>query len=156
MSANQLKVVRTFDMVLLAMLVVQYLFGMSVNISNPPSLPAFRVVDSGALTAALKAAGGVAPEHAVLGFCIWVIALVNVVLSLRTGIRRVQVLGCLAFLAVTLAGIGGTVFITSGFNNDTGTKVMAGNFLFSYSFAFSELYFLKGAAGSKRAISAPQ
>ncbi len=153
MSAKPLKGVRISNMVLLALLVVQYFFGMLVNFSDPPSLAAFRVIDSSALTAALKAAGGLAPEHAVLGFVIWVVALLNVVLSLRTGVRRVQVFGCLALLAVTLAGIGGTLFITSGFNNATGTKVMAGNFLFSYSFAFFELYSLKGAAVSQQAIT---
>ncbi len=153
MSANQLKVVRISDMVLLALLVVQYFFGMLVNFSDPPSLAAFRVGDSNALIIALRAAGGLAPEHAVLGLVIWVIALVNLVLCLRTGIRSVQVLGCLAFLAVSLAGIGGTLFITSGFNNATGTKMMAGNFLFSYTFAFSEQYFLKGATGSKRTMA---
>ncbi len=153
MSVNQLRVLRIFIVVLLALLFVQYDFGMLVNLSNPPSLAAFRVGDSNAFNAALNAAGGLARPHAILGFLIWITALVNAVLALRTRVRAAQALGLLAFLAVTLAGIGGALFISSGFYNDNASKVMAGNFIFSYSFIFLELFFLKGPQGSNPQIS---
>ncbi len=153
MSVNQLRVLRIFIVVLLALLFVQYDLGMLVNLSNPPSLAAFRVGDSNVFNAALNAAGGLARPHALLGFLIWITALVNAVLTLRTRVRAAQVFGLLVLLAVTLAGIGGALFISSGFNNDNASKVMAGNFIFSYSFVFLELFFLKGPRGSETQIS---
>ncbi len=153
MSTNQARVLRIYVMILLALLFVQYEFGMAVNISNPPSLPSFSIGDGNAFNAALNAAGGLAQPHAILGFLIWLIAVVNLVLSLRTRVRGVQVFGLLTFLGITVAGIGGTLFVSSGFNNDTASHAMAANFIFSYSFAFLELYFLKGNAGSAREVS---
>ncbi len=144
MSANRSKVTRIFVIALLALLFVQYEFGMAVNISNPPSLAAFSLSDGNAFNAALNAAGGLAMPHAILGFLIWLVALVILAFSLRSGVRGAQIFGALAFLAITLAGIGGTLFVSSGFNNDTASQGMAAGFAFSYSFAFLELYFLKG------------
>ena len=145
MSTRPHKVLRIFVMVLLALLFVQYDLGILVNIANPPSLPAFAFTDNNAFNAALQAAGGVAVAHGALGFLNWLVALVVLVMSLRTRARSVQVFGVLAFLAVTAAGIGGTLFVASGFNNDDASKAMAGTFILAYSFAFLELYFLKAA-----------
>ncbi len=144
MSASRLKVVRISALVLLALLLIQFEFGMAVNISNPPSLSAFNISNNDAFNAALKAAGGLAEAHAILGFMIWLIALANSVLCLRTGIRSAQVFGILTLLGVTLAGIGGAMFVSSGFNNDSASHSMATNFVLSYSFAFLEFYALKG------------
>ncbi len=144
MLANRLRLLRIFAIVLLILLAVQYEFGMAVNISNPPSLPTFSLSDGDAMNAALTAAGGLAQPHAILGFLIWLIALVNLVLTLRSGVRRVQVFAALTLLGVTLAGITGTLFVASGFNNDGASQGMATNFVLAYSFAFLELYFLKG------------
>ncbi len=148
MTARQLRVLRIFVMVLLALLFVQYDLGILVNIANPPSLPAFPFTDGNAFNAALQAAGGPAVVHATLGFFIWVLALVVLVLSLRTRARSVQLFGVLTFAAVTVAGVGGTMFVASGFNNDDASRAMAGTFILSYSFAFLELYFLRGAPAS--------
>lgn len=145
MSADHFRRVQRSVIVLLPLLFVQYLLGMLVNFANPPSLPAFSLSDSSAFNAALGTVGLLAQTHAVLGFLIWLVGLVNLVLSLRSGVRRVQVFGFLAFLSLTLAGLGGTFFVASGFNNDDYSSMMAGNFLFSYSFLFLELYFLKGS-----------
>ncbi len=146
MSGNQHKVLRIAVMLLLALLFVQYEFGMAVNIANPPSVAAFNVADGNAFNAALNAAGGLAQPHAILGFLVWLVSLVNFVLSLRSRVRGVQVFGSLTFLGITLAGIGGTTFVSSGFANDTASQGMAAAFIFSYSFAFLELYFLRARA----------
>ncbi len=143
MSANQLQVSRIFVILLLVLLAFQYEFGMAVNISNPPSLPAFSLSDGDAMNAALNAAGGLALAHAILGFLIWLIALGNLALSRRSGLRRVQVFAALTLLCVSLAGISGTLFVASGFNNDGYSHGMATNFILAYSFVFLDLYFLK-------------
>lgn len=144
MSVNQLKVLRASLIVLLVLLFVQYEFGMSVNISDPPALPAFSLSNSDAFNVALNTAGGLAQPHAILGFLVWLLALAILVLSLRTGIRSVQIFSALTLLSVTVAGVGGTFFVQSGFTNDRASHTMAAFFILAYSFAFLELYFLRG------------
>src|SRR5258708_22320068 len=107
MSAKQLKRLRTFVIVVLVLLVVQYEFGMAVNISNPPSLPAFSMLDGNAFNQALSSAGFVAEAHSIVGFLIWLLALAVLVMALRSGIRSVQIFGTLILLTVTVAGISG-------------------------------------------------
>ncbi len=143
MSAKQLKRLRTFVIVVLVLLVVQYEFGMAVNISNPPSLPAFSMLDGNAFNQALSSAGFVAEAHSIVGFLIWLLALAVLVMALRSGIRSVQIFGTLILLTVTVAGIGGSIFVASGFQDDHASHAMASNFILAYSFSFLELYFLK-------------
>ncbi len=143
LPSSKLRRLRVLVVVLLALLFVQYEFGMAVNLSNPPSLAAMSVSDGNAVNAALQAAGGLAQPHAILGFVICLVALVNLVLAFRSGARRVQVFGALSFLAVSLAGYGGSAFVLSGFNNDSASHTMATNFLLAFTFAFLELYYLK-------------
>lgn len=152
MSAKALKTLRISVMVLLALLFVQYEFGMAVNIANPPPLAAFSISDNNAFNSALNTAGGLAQPHAVLGFLVWLVSLVILVLSLRTGIRSVQVFAALTLLTITAAGVGGTLFVASGFTSDQASAAMAGTFILAYSFAFLELYFLKGDLGLGRAM----
>ncbi len=149
MSTNQHKMLRILVMVLLAVLFVQYEFGMWVNLANPPSLPAFSLLDNNAMSAALSSAGLAAQIHAILGFAIWLFTVAVCVLSLRSGLRSVQIFGSLLLLSMTLAGVGGTLFVASGFNNDVASQAMAANFILSYSFAFLEFYFLKGNPASR-------
>lgn len=149
MSASQLKRLRVLVMILLALLFVQYAFGLEVSFANPPSLPAFSLSDGNAFNAALNAVGTIAQVHAILGFFVWLVALLNLVLSLRAPIRSVPLFGTLTFVGITLAGVGGTLFVASGFNNDGASRAMAGLFLLSYTFAFLQLYFLRGSPASK-------
>lgn len=153
MSTNQLRRLRLFVMVLLALLFLQYASGIEVSFANPPSLRASSIFDGNAVNAALNAVGTVAQVHAILGFFVWLVAVVNLVLCLRAAIRSVQVFGALSFVAISLAGIGGTLFVASGFNNDGASRAMAGLFLLSYSFAFLQLYFLRGSRGAEPPIS---
>ncbi len=143
MSTNQLNRLRLFVIFLLALLFLQYAFGLEVSFANPPSLSAFSLADGNAFNAALNSVGTVAQVHAILGFFIWLVALLNLVLALRAAVRSVQVFGTLTFVGITLAGIGGTLFVASGFNDDGASRAMAGLFLLSYTFAFLQLYFLK-------------
>ncbi|MGB8215066.1 MAG: hypothetical protein WCE68_16075 [Anaerolineales bacterium] len=142
MPTSRLTTVRSAVIVSLVLLAVQYEFGMTVNIANPPSLSPFSLSFSG-ISIALQKAGGVAPIHACLGAGLVLVALISLVLSLRSGLRSAQVFGSLAFLATWLAAITGLLFTLSGFQNNGDTHGMATNFLLSFIFYFLELYFLR-------------
>jgi hypothetical protein len=144
MVAKRFKGLRVMVMVMLALLGLQYEFGMAVNIANPPSLPAIGL-SSNAVTHALQQAGVIAVIHASLGSGLVVISIISLILSLRSGLRSVQVFGSLAFLTTLLAAITGLLFTLSGFQNDGDSHGMATNFLLAFTFYFLELYFLKPA-----------
>lgn len=148
MPANSLKVLRISVVVLLVLLFFQYEFGIAINIANPSPQPAFSFSDNSAFNTALNTAGGLAQPHAILGFLVWLFSLVNLVLSLRSGIRSIQIFGSLILLSITIAGAGGSFFVQSGFTNDQASHTMAASFILAYSFTFLELYFLKGDPGS--------
>ena len=142
MKTKNLRVLRIMVIVLLALLGLQYEFGMAVNIANPPSLPPIGF-SLNALSGALQQAGVVAVIHASLGVWLVIFSVINLIFCLRSGLRSVQVFGSLAFLATLLAAITGLLFSLSGFQNDGDSHGMATNFLLSFTFYFLELYFLK-------------
>jgi len=144
MKTKNLRVLRIMVIVLLALLGLQYEFGMAVNIANPPSLPPIGF-SLNALSGALQQAGVVAVIHASLGVWLVIFSVINLIFCLRSGLRSVQVFGSLAFLATLLAAITGLLFTLSGFQNDGDSHGMATNFLLSFTFYFLELYFLKPA-----------
>lgn len=137
-------------MIFLVVLAVQYEFGMAVNISNPPSLPAFSLSDNNAFNHALGTVGFLAQAHSILGFLMGLWALVILIMSLRSGMRSVQIFGSLLFLSITVAGVAGSIFVASGFNDSNASHAMATNFILSYTFAFLVLYFLKGIASQEK------
>jgi hypothetical protein len=130
--------------ILLALLGLQYEFGMAVNLATQPSLPAFGFSLNGVLSA-LNQIGVVAVIHASLGSGLVIFSLINLILSLRSSLRSVQVFGSLAFLTILLAAITGLLYTMSGFQNDGDSHGMATNFMLSFTFYFLELYFLKPA-----------
>ena len=128
--------------VMLALLGLQYEFGMAVNLANPPSLPPVGFSMSG-VNNALNQIGVVGLIHASLGSLLVIIALINLILSLRSGLRSIKVFGSLAFLTILLAAVTGLLYTLSGFQNNGDTHGMATNFLLSFTFYFLEMYFLK-------------
>ena len=144
MAAKRYQGLRVMVIVLLALLGLQYEFGMAVNIGNPPSLPPFGL-SLNAVSNALHQAGLVAVLHASLGVWLVIFSVINLIFSLRTGLRSLQIFGSLAFLTTLLAAITGLLFTLSGFQNDGDSHGMATNFLLSFTFYFLELYFLKPA-----------
>ena len=144
MSAKRLQVLKIMVIVILTLLGLQYELGMAVNIGNPPSLPPFGL-SLNAVSNALHQAGLVAVLHASLGVWLVIFSVINIIFSLRSGLRSVQIFGSLAFLATLLAAITGLLFTMSGFQNDGDSHGMATNFLLSFIFYFLELYFLKPA-----------
>jgi hypothetical protein len=144
MSTKRSAVLRIMVIVILALLGLQYEFGIAVNISNPPTLPPIGFSSNG-VSNALQQAGVVAVIHASLGSGLVIFSVINLIFSLRSGLRSVQVFGSLAFLATLLAAATGLLFVLSGFQNNGDTHGMATNFLLSFTFYFLELYFLKPA-----------
>ena len=125
--------------ILLALLGLQYEFGMAVNIANPPNLAPTSL---NGVNNALNQVGVEAVIHASLGTGL----VISLIFSLRSGLRSLQVFGSLAFLTTLLAALTGLLFTMSGFQNDGDSHGMATNFLLSFTFYFLELYFLKPAA----------
>jgi hypothetical protein len=148
LETKRYKGLRIRVMLMLALLAIQYEFGMAVNISDPPHLTPFGFSMT-AFNDALNRAGLPAQLHAGLGILLGIGAIAILISSLRTGIRSVQVFGSLGFLTVLVAGIMGQLFVQSGFQNDNWTHGMASNFILSFIFYFLVLYFLKPVARSQ-------
>lgn len=146
--ATNLKPLRILVIVILVLLVIQYEFGMAVNIANPPSISPFSF-SFPALRSALDAVGPAALFHAGLGGLLLILALVNMVMALMSKVRSAQIFGVLSFLAVLLAAHGGLRFALSGFQDDHASHEMATNFLLSFALFFIELYLRKPASKSQ-------
>ena len=151
MSTNQFRVLRGSIIAMQILLFLQFELGMTVNMSDPPAIPPFafslpQVLD------AINGVGVVARLHAGLGVILLLLAVVILLLSLPSGIRRVQVYGVLAFLTIAVAAGGGLFFVLSGFQDNHSGHAMATNFIVSFALYFLELYALKpGAAASTSA-----
>lgn len=142
MSAQRFKGLRTVVIVLLIALVFQFEAGVTVTLSNPPSLPPF-LFSLSAVLGALGQAGTVAVVHATLGTLLTLTALLNLVMALSSRVRSVQITGSLGFLSMALAATSGLLFTLSGFQNDHYSHGMATNFVLTFGLHFLELYFLK-------------
>lgn len=147
MDSKRLKTVRVMAIVMLAMLAVQYEFGMIVNMSNPQPIAPFPF-SIPAISDALHAVSAVAVLHASWGGLLVLLAIVTLVLSLASRVRPVQIFGSLGLLSILFAATGGVLFVLSGFQYDGASHSMATNFLLAFSFYFLELYFLKPAPGT--------
>jgi hypothetical protein len=139
MATNRLQGLKVMVIIMLILLGLQYEFGMAVNLATQPSLAPFGFSMNGVIHA-LNQIGAVAVIHASLGSALVVISLI---ISLRSGLRSLQVFGSLAFLTILLAAVTGLLYTLSGFQNNGDTHGMATNFLLSFTFYFLELYFLK-------------
>ncbi len=146
MAPRTSRSLRVIVPVLLALLAVQFEFGMTVNLAGPPSLAPLAFSLS-RVSAALSQAGSLAVTHALLGGLLVVLSLVALCISLASGERSLQLFGSLAFMTTVLAAITGLLFVLSGFQNDGDSHGMATNFILAFSFYFVELYFLKPTGG---------
>jgi len=122
------------------LLVLQYEFGMAVNIGQPAQ-PGSHFPERGIQCAPTGRRSGRNPCS--LGSGLVIFAILSLISSLRSGLRSLQVFGSLAFLTILLAAITGLLFTMSGFQKRRDSHGMATNFLLSFTFYFLELYFLK-------------
>jgi hypothetical protein len=141
---NSIKRLQLVVVTLIILLVIQFEFGMTINLSDLPNLGPFGF-SIPAVLGALSQIGVVAVTHAVLGTVLTILSLVSLGMALNTKLRRVQVLGVLSFLSMVLAASSGVLFTLSGFQNDHYSHGMATNFILTFSFYFLELYALKSA-----------
>lgn len=143
MKSDQFKFLRVMIEIILILLAIQYELGMVINLSpDLPELPALgfsllKIAD------ALHLVGPAALAHAVLGSLLALVSTFALILSLRSKIRSVQLLGLLGFLAIVSAMAGGALFTLSGFREDHYSLAMASDFILAFIFYFLELYFLK-------------
>ncbi len=143
---NRIKTLKVLLIVLLVLLAVQYEFGMTVNIANPAAIPPVPFSNQ-AVSQAMNGVGPTLVIHATLGSLLALLALAALIVSWLSRRRGAQIFGTLGFLAILSAGYGGTMFVLSGFQNDSNSHNMATSFLLSFAFYFIELYALKGVQG---------
>ena len=142
MFTSRIKVLQITARVVLVLLVVQYELGIAVIMSDPPAIPPVGFSVSNILYA-LNTVGRVSVPHAVLGGLLIFASVINLILSLGSKIRSVQIVGTIGFVNIITAAGGGLVFVLSGFQNDNASHAMATNFILAFTFYFLELYFLK-------------
>jgi hypothetical protein len=130
---------------ILLILTVQAWSGDVVNIffapTNGTTPPAFTL--SG-YAGAIESVGPLLIWHAAEGIVIFALAVALVGLSFRWSKKRsVRICSTLALFFVFSAGLGGLLFVFSGFGAGGNSAQMGGSFLGAYAFYFMELYFTK-------------
>ena len=142
MSSNPLRPLRALVIAILILLFFEYELGITVNFANPAAISPFSFSVTSFLNA-LNGVGSVALIHAILGGFLFLLALVNMIMALRSKVRSAQVYGVLSFLSMIFATGGGYFFVLSGFQSDNASHAMATNFLLSFVLLFLELYSIK-------------
>lgn len=143
MTPNQFKTLRVMVVSTLILLSVQYELGMYINLSpNLPELAPFGF-SLMKISEALHLAGPVALAHAVLGSLLTLLSTLNLIFSLKSRIKSVQIVGGLGFVTMLVAMAGGILFTLSGFTEDHYSLAMASNFILTFTCYFLELYVLK-------------
>ena len=94
-------------------------------------------------TQALVNEGPALVVHALVGFLVFLSGVGVLVVSLRRGDRRVKIAAALALLAVVSAGVGGILFVLSGFGAGGSSMQMGGSFVAAYALYFITLYYTK-------------
>jgi len=115
METQKFRSLRVLVITNLAILLLEFVFGISINIAPLASSPSNFSMNGFIKT--LVQVGGLTLFHISTGLVLGILSIVIMILSLRTGVRRLQLLGSLAFLAILLVGIMGLLFVASGFRN---------------------------------------
>jgi hypothetical protein len=144
MVADAFRSLRINLVILIVLLALQFELGMSINLSDLHTIPAFGFSMT-TIFSALAKVGGETVTHGVLGTLLALGAIFTMIRSLATGIRKVQVVGVVVFVTLALAAVNGYLFVLSGYENDGYSHGMATSFIVSLLACFLELYFLKPA-----------
>jgi len=139
---SRIRSLRMTAIVMVVLLALQFELGMAVNLS--PSLEDIPPVAGtpAAIWHALVKVGAGAPVHAILGTLLTVVALVSLILSLRTGSTLMAVIGAASFVSVMMAAVNGILFTMSGFKDDHYSHGMATAFILSFSLFFVQIAIL--------------
>ena len=138
--------------VILVLLTVQGLTGDTINL--------FAVFPSGTVgfsdTGFLQAVFNVGPTmvyHTMEGFLLVYLSIAVLVLSLRWyKTLSVRLSATLGLVSLVSAGIGGLLFVISGFQNNVNSAQMGGSFIGAYAFYFLLLYYTKQLFSMQGAI----
>jgi len=81
--------------------------------------------------------------HGMEGFLILLLAVGVLVVSLRYRRRSVKIGAALGLITVVVAGLGGYLFVLSGFSSGGTSMQMGGTFEMAFAFYFITLYYTK-------------
>jgi hypothetical protein len=94
-------------------------------------------------SSAVSNAGLILNWHVVEGVLVLALSVLILALSVRSRHRGIVVTSILGALAVVSAGVGGVLFVLSGFSDNGASAQMGGSFIGAYAFYFVELYYTK-------------
>jgi hypothetical protein len=137
-----LRVLVITNLVLLALLLIFGLAFDPTNVTGKTASP-FSATET---FSTLERSGTASFIHMGLGILVGITSLANMVLCLQTGIKRLQISGSLAFLAILFAGTLGLFFIFSGLRNTTLLLGLVPLFILAVVSDFMELIFLRAPA----------
>jgi hypothetical protein len=95
----------------------------------------------GGFLRAVAGSGPLVDYHVLEAFLILAFSLATLAISVRQRIGRLFAI--LGAASVTSAGIGGVLFVLSGFTNNANSAQMGGSFIGAYAFYFLALYSTK-------------
>jgi hypothetical protein len=81
--------------------------------------------------------------HGMEGLLVLLSAIAVLVVSFRYRRRSVKICAVMGLIAVIIAGLGGYLFVLSGFSNGGNSMQMGGSFLGAYALYFIALYYTK-------------
>ncbi len=92
---------------------------------------------------AISAGGAILVWHAAEGVLLFALSVVVLAMSQRSKPTSVRIVSILGFLAILSAGVGGLLFVLSGFQDNGASAQMGGSFIGAYAFYFIELYYTR-------------
>ncbi|MEM3670887.1 MAG: hypothetical protein QW767_03980 [Thermoprotei archaeon] len=131
--------------VVLLFLFVQFLTGMWVNLYTVfPSYPLNQGFGfMGEMMTLMHDGGFLLMGHMMFGFLIEALSVVVLVASFIWGRLGVALMSVLGFASVSLAGLGGLLFMFSGFASSFDSYIMALGFVLAFTFYSAMLYLSK-------------
>jgi hypothetical protein len=81
--------------------------------------------------------------HAFEGIAIFALSLVVLAFSIKAKPKSIRICAILGLVYEVVAGVGGLLFVLSGFTNNGNSAQMGGGFIGAYAFYFMELYYAK-------------
>ena len=81
--------------------------------------------------------------HAFEGIAIFALSLILLAFSIKAKPKSIRICAILGLVYVVVAGVGGLLFVLSGFTNNGNSAQMGGSFIGAYAFYFMELYYAK-------------
>lgn len=138
---SRLGLVRVSVAVVLAVLLLQFLVGMWLNLfATFPNVPsAYSGGMAGMMSFMFSGGMSVLMIHMMTGYLILALAVVALAASASAGRTSLAALAAGGLVSVVLAGASGLYFMYSGFANEAYSYLMAVGYVLAFSFYFVEL-----------------